>query len=63
LRQIGEDRGDRDDRHYRLGADERHQHQRHQGAGAVAGETTDDRSKQRHQRDQHKLQQRDIGKA
>ncbi len=60
---IGEDGGDRDDRHHRLGADQRHQHQRHQRAGAVAGKTTDDRSKQRHQRDQQKLQKRDIGEA
>ncbi|MGY3412177.1 hypothetical protein ACVWZV_008290 [Bradyrhizobium sp. GM5.1] len=45
------------------GADERHQHQRHQGAGAVAGETTDNRSKQRHQRDQQELKDRDVGEA
>ena len=45
---IGEDRGDRDDRHHRPGADQRHQYERHQRSGAVAGEPTDHGGKQRH---------------
>ncbi|MEY9433596.1 hypothetical protein ABIF14_000687 [Bradyrhizobium elkanii] len=60
---IGEDRRDRDDRHDRLGADHRHQHQRHQGAGAIAGKTADHGSKQRNGCDKQNLQERDICEA
>jgi murein L,D-transpeptidase YcbB/YkuD len=61
--EIGEDRGDGDDRHHRLGADQRHQNQRHQRAGAVAREASDHRSQQRDTCHQQQLRQRDIGKA
>src|SRR5260370_167113 len=61
--EIGEDRGDRDDRHNGLGADQRHQHQRHQRAGAVAGQPPDDGRKQRDTGNQQKLQQRDLGET
>ena len=61
--EIGEDGRDRDDRHHRFGADQRHQYQRHQRAGAVAGEPSDHGGKQRHAGDQQELQRRDVGKA
>ena len=60
---IGEYGRDRDDRHHRFGADQRHQYQRHQRAGAVAGEPADHGSKQRHAGNQQKLRKRDVGKA
>ncbi len=60
---IGDDRRDRDDRHHRLGADQRHQHQRHQGAGAIAGKTADDGGQQRHAANQHELAERNVGEA
>ena len=52
---VGEQRRDRDDRHHRLGADDRHQHQRHQRAGAVAGDAADDRGDRRHRGDQRQF--------
>ena len=36
---VGEHPRERDDRHHRLGANHRHQHERHQCAGAVARDT------------------------
>jgi len=61
--EIGEDGGYRDDRHHRFGADQRHQNQRHQRTGAVAGKPADDGSKKGHAGHQQKLQQRDVGEA
>ena len=50
-------------RHNGFGADQRHQHQRHQRAGAIAGQTPDDGCKQRNAGNQQKLQQRDVGET
>src|SRR5439155_23473044 len=61
--EIGEDRGDGDDRHHRFGADQGHQNQRHQRAGAVAGQAADNGGKQRDARDQQELKQGNIGEA
>ncbi len=41
----------------------RHQHQRHQRAGAIAGKAADQGSKQRDAGHQHELAERDIGKT
>src|SRR5262249_49304988 len=40
----------------------RHQNQRHQRAGAVAGDPADDRRDERHGRDEGKLRHGDVGK-
>src|ERR1700687_5556733 len=61
--EVGEYRGDGDDRHHRFGADQGHQNQRHQRAGAVAGKAAGDRGKQRDAGNQQKLSQGDVGEA
>ncbi len=59
---IGQQRRKRKDGHHRLGTHDRHQHQRHQRAGAVAGDPADDRRDERHGRDESKLWHGDVGK-
>src|ERR1700682_5310734 len=61
--EVGEYSGDGDDRHHRFGTDQRHQNQRHQSSGAVAGEAADDRGKQRDAGNQQELSQGDVGEA
>src|ERR1700694_3450670 len=61
--EVGEHSGDGDDRYHRFGADQGHQNQRHQRAGAVAGKAADDRGKQRDAGNQQKLSQGDVGEA
>src|SRR5262249_22070717 len=59
---IGQQRRKRKDGHHRLGTHDRHQNQRHQRAGAVAGNPADDRRDERHGRDEGKLRDGDGGK-
>ena len=58
---VVEQRGDRDDRHHRLRPQHRHQHQRHQRAGTIAGDSPDHRRKHRHGGDQEQFEGRDRG--
>jgi hypothetical protein len=54
---------DRDDRHHGFGADQWHQHQRHQRAGAIARKTADHGGEQRDAGHQQELAQGNIGEA
>ena len=58
---VVEQRRDRDDRHHRLRPEHRHQHQRHQRAGAIAGDTADHRGEHRDCRNEHEFGRRDRG--
>ena len=52
---VGEQGRERNDRHDGFGADDRHQHQRHQGTRSVAGKPPDDGGQHRHEGDQCEL--------
>jgi hypothetical protein len=60
---VGQQRRDGDDRHDRLGSDERHQDERHQRAGAVAGNAAEQRSCERDRRHESELRERDVMEA
>jgi hypothetical protein len=60
---VGEETCERDDRHHRFGADHRHEHERHQRAGAVTSHAAEHGRKQRNARDQQDLVDRNIGEG